>query len=109
MTAMMTTMTAGKRTTPICPRLPAASPPPEAILLFATKTCPRCKVAGVLLDKAGVKYEKLYVEDNEDLARHYKINQAPTLIVISGDEHTSYAGPEAIKAYIANPGQEGIA
>ena len=62
-----------------------------------------------MLDKAGVKYEKLYVEDNEDLARHYKINQAPTLIVISGDEYVAHAGPEAIKAYIASLGNEGIA
>jgi ribonucleoside-triphosphate reductase len=88
---------------------PAAAEKVEATLLFATKTCPKCKVAGVLLDKAGVKYEKLYVEDNEDLARHYGLNQAPTLIVISGDEHTAYAGPEAIKAYIASLGNEGIA
>ena len=89
--------------------MPAANEKVEAILLFATKTCPKCKVAGVLLDKAGVKYEKLYVEDNEDLARHYGLSQAPTLIVISGDEHTAYAGPEAIKAYIASLGNEGIA
>ena len=88
---------------------PASADNVEAILLFATKTCPKCKVAGVLLDKAGVKYEKLYVEDNEDLARHYNLNQAPTLIVISGDEHVSYAGPEAIKKYIASLGNEGIA
>ena len=88
---------------------PASADNVEAILLFATKTCPKCKVAGVLLDKAGVKYEKLYVEDNEDLARHYNLNQAPTLIVISGDEHVSYAGPEAIKGYIASLGNEGIA
>jgi len=89
--------------------MPAHNEKVEAILLFATKTCPKCKVAGVLLDKAGVKYEKLYVEDNEDLARHYGLNQAPTLIVISGDEHTAYAGPEAIKAFIAGLGNEGIA
>ena len=89
--------------------MPAHEDKVEAILLFATKTCPKCKVAGVLLDKAGVKYEKLYVEDNEDLARHYNLSQAPTLIVISGDEHTAYAGPEAIKRYIASLGSEGIA
>ena len=89
--------------------MPAHVEKVEAILLFATKTCPKCKVAGVLLDKAGVKYEKLYVEDNEDLARHYKLSQAPTLIVISGDEYVAHAGPEAIKAYIASLGNEGIA
>ncbi len=89
--------------------MPAAEDKVEAILLFATKTCPKCKVAGVLLDKAGVKYEKLYVEDNEDLARHYGLSNAPTLIVISGDEHVAYAGMEAIKEYISSLGNEGIA
>ena len=89
--------------------MPAHVEKVEAVILFATKTCPKCKVAGVLLDKAGVKYEKLYVEDNEDLARHYGLSNAPTLVVISGDEHVAYAGMEAIKEYISSLGNEGIA
>ena len=58
---------------------PAASAD-TGILLFATKTCPKCKVAQSLLDKAGVQYTKLYVEDNEELARSLGLRQAPTLV-----------------------------
>ena len=51
------------------------------IYLFATKTCPNCKMAGVFLDKAGIAYEKVYAEDNEVLVAKYGIKQAPTLVV----------------------------
>ena len=50
------------------------------IILFATKTCPKCKVAASMLDKAGIAYSKLYVEDNEDKAREIGLRQAPTLV-----------------------------
>ncbi len=64
------------------------------ILLFATKTCPKCKVAQSLLDKAGVQYTKLYVEENEELAKDLGLRQAPTLVV--GDQqYTEVAGVKA--------------
>ena len=64
------------------------------ILLFATKTCPKCKVAQSLLDKAGVEYTKLYVEENEELAKDLGLRQAPTLVV--GDQqYTEVAGVKA--------------
>lgn len=78
--------------------------PAEATLLFATKTCPKCKVATSLLDKAGISYEKLYVEDNEDLARHYGLKQAPTIVAVSGDEYKLYADLEGVKAFIGSNG-----
>ena len=68
------------------------------ILLFATKTCPNCKVAMSLLEKAGVEYEKLYVEDNKDLAMSYGLKQAPTLIGTDGEK---YVGVPEIKKYLA--------
>ncbi|MBQ7378744.1 MAG: ribonucleoside triphosphate reductase [Clostridia bacterium] len=55
------------------------------LILFATKTCPNCKMACVFLDKAGLAYEKLYAEDNADLAKTYGIKQAPTLVVVHDD------------------------
>ena len=33
-----------------------------------------------MLDKAGIAYSKLYVEDNEDKAREIGLRQAPTLV-----------------------------
>ena len=55
------------------------------LILFATKTCPNCKMACTFLDKAGMTYEKLYAEDNADLVKKYEIKQAPTLIVLHDD------------------------
>jgi ribonucleoside-triphosphate reductase len=55
------------------------------LILFATKTCPNCKMACVFLDKAGLAYEKLYAEENPDLAKEYGIKQAPTLVVVRED------------------------
>ena len=54
----------------------------DRILLFATKTCPNCKMAAMFLDKAGIAYEKVYAEESPELAEEYGITQAPTLIVI---------------------------
>ena len=70
------------------------------VLLFATKTCPNCKIAASMLDKAGVQYEKLYVEDNEALAASYGLRQAPTLVVTSGDAVEKYVSVPNIKNFI---------
>ncbi|MBS5724258.1 MAG: ribonucleoside triphosphate reductase [Clostridiales bacterium] len=66
----------------------------DAILLFATKTCPKCKVAQSLLDKAGIQYTKLYVEDEEELAKKLGLRQAPTLVV-GEQQFTDVAGVKA--------------
>lgn len=50
-------------------------------LLFGTKTCPNCKIATKILDKFGIDYEKIYVEDNLELAKQYNIKQVPALIL----------------------------
>ena len=70
-------------------------------LLFATKTCPNCKIAASMLDKAGISYEKLYVEDNEELAISYGLKQAPTLLVVNGDSFDKYVSIPGIKNYIS--------
>ena len=72
----------------------------DKIYLFATQTCPNCKVAIPLLDKAGVPYEKLYVNENEELARKFDLRQAPTLVIVNGENATKYAGVPAIKKYL---------
>ena len=69
-------------------------------LLFATKTCPNCKVAAALLDKAGIKYSKVYVEDNPDLAKELGLKQAPTLIVKRAGETEKIVNVSNIKKYI---------
>ena len=73
---------------------------PDGIILFATKTCPNCKVAMSMLDRAGVSYEKLYVEDNEARARELNLHQAPTLIVTSAGETDKYVGIAGTREYL---------
>ncbi len=68
----------------------------ETPILFATKTCPNCKIAAALLDKAGVGYEKLYAEDEPEMAKNLGIKQAPTLIA-NGEK---LVGVSDIKKYI---------
>ena len=57
----------------------------DSILLFATKTCPNCKVAKTYLDKAGVPYTTVYADENVEITEKYEIRQAPTLVLVQGD------------------------
>lgn len=50
-------------------------------LLFATKTCPNCRVAESILTNAKVEFRKVYAEDEPDRARAFDVSQAPTLVV----------------------------
>ena len=50
-------------------------------LLFATKTCPNCRVAESILANAGVEFRKVYAEDEPELAQGLGVSQAPTLVV----------------------------
>ena len=69
----------------------------SSVILFTTKTCPNCKVAAALLEKAGVVFEKLLVEENREMAQKYGFKQVPTLI----DGEQLYSGVPAIKQYLA--------
>ncbi|MBP3333134.1 MAG: glutaredoxin family protein, partial [Clostridia bacterium] len=58
----------------------------DAILLFATHTCPNCKMAKIFLDKAGIEYEVVYADDNPETAAEFEIKQAPTMVVSKNGE-----------------------
>ncbi len=68
----------------------------DEVVMFATKTCPNCKIAASLLDKAGIGYVKLFAEDEPEKAKALGVKQAPTLIV--GDN--KFTGVSDIKKYI---------
>ena len=70
--------------------------------LFATKTCPKCKIAAQLLEQKGIAFEKLFVEDNVELAKKLGLKQAPSLVLYSGDEATVIADLPAIKEFLEN-------
>ncbi len=70
------------------------------ILLFKTATCPNCKAAAALLDKAGIKYQAINADEQPELVEKYGIRQAPTLIINTADGFEKYRGVSDIKGYI---------
>ena len=75
------------------------------IVLFATKTCPKCKIAASLLEKAGIEFEKVYFEDDPDFAKKYNTRQAPTLLYIVGEDFTAFADIAGVKEFIKTTAQ----
>ncbi len=71
----------------------------KEIILFASATCPNCKMAAMFLDKAGIEYKKLLAEENADLANAYGVTQAPTLVVIDGDKAEKIVNLSNIRAF----------
>ena len=80
---------------------PAVSVDAKAILISRV-TCPNCKVAENLLNKAGVAFEKKIAEENLDLCRELGIKGAPTLVITDGTNHNLYYSVPEIKKYIAS-------
>ncbi|MCR5664718.1 MAG: ribonucleoside triphosphate reductase [Oscillospiraceae bacterium] len=88
---------------PAAAAAPAAEAPVSAnrAILFATPTCPNCRIACQYLDKAGFPYEKLMAAENAELARQYGVKQAPTLVLVDGEKYEKIAGAGAIKQYLS--------
>ncbi len=77
---------ATKASETIAPAAQFAEDSADAIILFATHTCPNCKMAKIFLDKAGIKYDVIYADDNPEAAAEFNVNQAPTMIVSKGGD-----------------------
>ena len=71
----------------------------DDVILFATKTCPNCKVAASFLDKAGISYRKLYAEESEEEFERFGITGAPTLVVIKGGNFETIYNASNIRKY----------
>ena len=74
--------------------------------LFTRTTCPNCRVAEKMLDKAGVAYENLTAEEHPDLCREYGIKGAPTLVLSDGVHFEKYYGVAEIKKLLAETAQK---
>ena len=72
----------------------------DGAYLFTSATCPNCKIACTMLDKAGFKYEKLLATENVELTNSLGIKQAPTLVIVENGAITKYAGAGAIKGFL---------
>ena len=70
------------------------------LLLFATATCPNCRQAESLLDKAGIPYTKVMAEEHPELTTRYGVRQAPTLVVAGAGEPVKVVGLGPVKKFI---------
>ncbi len=71
----------------------------DKVLLFATATCPNCKMAAKFLENAGIAFEKVMADENPELVEKFGINAAPTLIDISGGQVNKIVNLSNIKAF----------
>ncbi len=69
-------------------------------LLFVGETCPNCRLAVQMLDKAGVSYETVMSSENMELCRRYGVMSTPTLVITDGENSERYAGAGAIKGFL---------
>ncbi|MBE6633426.1 MAG: ribonucleoside triphosphate reductase, partial [Ruminococcaceae bacterium] len=72
----------------------------DGTYLFASATCPNCKIAEALLSKAEIAYTKVLAEENAALTEALKIRQAPTLVHVAGGEAEKYVGVASVKEFI---------
>ena len=72
----------------------------DAVLLFGTKTCPNCKMAEKLLDKAKVEFKFIDAEEMTDLTKKYGVKQAPTLVIIKDGKNENIVNLSNIKKHI---------
>ena len=86
--------------TPACAPAQMDTNEPDELLLFTTKTCPNCRMACMMLDKAGIPYQKIDAEADVALTRRHNVQQAPTLVYVHGGEATNIANASNIKAFI---------
>ena len=56
-------------------------------------------MASTILQNAEITFEKIYAEENPDLARKFEIQHAPTLIVL-GDKVERYSNASDIMMYV---------
>ena len=69
-------------------------------LLFGTKTCPNCKMAKMLLEKAGIKYHFVDAEEEVELTKKFNIRKAPTLVVPTKEGNKVYENASNIKGFV---------
>ena len=76
---------------------PTGMQPAEKIL-FTTSTCPNCVIAKEMLKEES--YKTVDATENPDLAQKYGIMQAPTLVVVEGDNVEKYVNASNIQKFV---------
>ncbi len=70
----------------------------DGLYLFTTQTCPNCKIAKEFLKN--VDYTVIDAQEQADLTESLSIMQAPTLVVVSGDNVQKLTNVSNIKKYV---------
>lgn len=76
--------------------------PVDRLILFSTATCPNCRMAKNMLEKAGIEFDVIDANDNPDLAIQFDIHQAPTLVNTKNGASEKIVNLSNIKAFIEN-------
>ncbi|MCR4693803.1 MAG: ribonucleoside triphosphate reductase [Pseudobutyrivibrio sp.] len=66
--------------------------------LFTTKTCPNCALAKEILEDED--YILVDAEEQADMTKKFGVMQAPTLVVVNGDDVKRYANASNIQKYV---------
>ncbi len=70
------------------------------LVLFTTSTCPKCVMAKKFLADAGLAYETVIVDVDPEAARKFGVRQAPTLLVLDGEQEVDRVeNPSNIRAF----------
>ena len=72
----------------------------DGVYLFASATCPNCKIAESLLQKAEITYSKVLAEENAELTEALGIKQAPTLVNVQGGNVEKFVSVANIKNFL---------
>jgi anaerobic ribonucleoside-triphosphate reductase len=72
----------------------------SVMMLFTTKTCPNCRIAKTVLSDAKLNVKVVDAEENPEIARQYGILQAPSLVIVNGDDVTTLSGVSEIRGFV---------
>lgn len=71
------------------------------LALFTTKTCPNCKIAKMILDSSGLKYDIVDAEENLEKTQLFQIQKVPTLVTVGPDQdYNQFNNISDIKKFI---------
>ena len=75
------------------------APVAKDILLFGTKTCPNCKTAKIILEKANIAYIFVDADENKEVTNAYGVKKAPTLLVPTEAGYEKFDNISLIKKF----------
>jgi ribonucleoside-triphosphate reductase len=70
------------------------------LILFTTKTCPNCKMAKTMLDKANIGYTIVDAEDEKEKTLQFGVKKAPTLLVYNDIGSDRFENASNIKKFV---------